>query len=327
MIEEINSLIKQCDHRRFRVANFSGIIFLCGGKMGPEEGDSLSARDFFYRQIKEKHSDIFDRIFLAEDINNWFFDMLREEYTPDLLSFEKTLSGLASAICLIVESPGSIAELGAFSALEEISDRLMVVVRGEHNSNDSFIALGPITYLKRLKPERDRVFVYPWGLTEDKNPIPDKNHLSKICKDFINDLRRFETENPKDVRFDSEIEGHITLLIGDLVDRFSALRIRELVQLLEGLGLKSEEKSIKHYLLILEKIGFVRRYEYRGSKYYVSVRENNFIEFKLKDAPPDLIDRSRFKINLLEKYRKGDQSRLLAIKKAKEECQGEIRND
>lgn len=321
MMEEINSLIEHCDLSRFRITKFSGLIFLCGGKMGPHAGDPLSARDFFYRQIKENHSDIFKRIFLAEQIFGWFEDMLREEYTPDLLSFEKTLSGLASAICLIVESAGSIAELGAFSVAEGISDRLMVVVRRKYNTKGSFISLGPISYLNQLMPARARVFVYPWDVTEDDSHVPNLNDLGDICEDFIHDLRRFESENPKDVRFNSKMEGHLTLLVGDLVDRFSALRIQELKQLADGLKLNIDEKSIKHYLLILEKIGFIKKYEYRSSKYYVSVTDNSFIDFKLKKAPPNLIDRNRFKINLLEKYRKEDRSRRLAIKKAIEEWQ------
>src|SRR5690606_20140493 len=47
-----------------------------------------------------------------------------------------------------LESPGAIAELGLFSALEEFQEKLLIFVDNAHYQADSFIRLGPIQYLE-----------------------------------------------------------------------------------------------------------------------------------------------------------------------------------
>ena len=137
---------------------------------------------------------------------------------------------------MIVESPGSIAELGAFSVKDVIAQRLMVAVRRQYNTAGSFISLGPISYLKKLSPKRDRVFVYPWGLewdnVQDKS-FPIIDDLKEISPDFIGDLIRFDSENEKTGRFDIKMKGHISLIICDLIGWFPALKLGEIKDLLE----------------------------------------------------------------------------------------------
>ncbi len=253
-------------------------------------------------------------------MNGWFVEMIRDHFTPNLLAFERHLSGLASAVCLIVESPGSMAELGAFSVTKGIAERLMVVVRQKYTDDASFIELGPLAHLKDLKPERDRIFRYEWAVDWDaaeKQPIASLSDLEKIAQDFIEDLQTFDRENPKKVSFNRETPGHVSLFLCDVIDLFLGMKLRELAEICAAIRLEMSEKNLKEHLTILDKIGLIKILPYRGSTYYVSIKDNNnYIDYEFKGAPPDLIDRNRFKFNVAELYKKADESRWNAIASA-----------
>lgn len=307
-----------------QIRRHSGIILFCGGQIGGTPELTVSARDYFYRTIENLNPELFARIVLAEQIDAWAADMMRHEYTPDLLSFERHLSGLASFTCLIVESPGSIAELGAFSVTEGIFERLMVAVRREWNREGSYISRGPIDYLKKYGVA-DSVFVYPWGLIWDsvaEKSFPVVEDLEAITNDFLEDMQRFEASLVKRPKFNKSMEGNISLLIADFISQFSALKLREIEKVIEKIGLDLDRKKIKAHLLVLEKLNIIVSYEYRSSIYYVSTKTVDCIEYNFKESP-DLSDKTRWSFKVSEFYQERDRSRMIAIKAARKELKGE----
>lgn len=328
MDEVLEQIKKHLVLPNLKISNLSGVIFLCGGKTSKSTlTPTESLRDHLCRIIQKDHPALYDRIFLAERISEWFNEIFRTTHTSDLLSFEEHISGLASAICLIVESPGSIAELGAFSMNSAINPRLMVIIRSDFNTKNSFISLGPITYLEDLTPRREsgRVFVYPWKTTWDdiqKRDFPDQTDINNIGQELIEDLLKFESENPKVTLFDPKMKGHVSLLICDLLGCFSALKIGELHGITSHAGLPDTELQLKWHLLILEKIGLIKSYTWRGTPYYVSLTDEKFIEYNFTDPPAVIVDRDRIKMRLAEEYQKKDPDRLKAIVLAKKEASG-----
>ena len=214
---------------QIRVRQYSGLVFLCGGPTSTDCDKPRSARDVFLRRIKKQHPTLFKRIFLAERISQWAADMIRERYTPDLLTFEEHVSGLASAISLIVESPGSIAELGSFCLMPEVRDRLMVVTRSDWIKDPSFISLGPMAYLREHTPRHaNPIHIYPWRMRWDhrsKQSLPNLTDLDALADKFVQDLGMFEEKLTKRPRLNQKNMGHLSLLINDMVYLFSALRI------------------------------------------------------------------------------------------------------
>jgi hypothetical protein len=65
-------------------------------------------------------------------------------------------------IILFVESPGSIAELGAFSALKTVQPKVLAVVNKKFD-RPSFIANGPVRHLQELG---SAVYKYLWNPAE-----------------------------------------------------------------------------------------------------------------------------------------------------------------
>ena len=78
-----------------------------------------------------------------------FEELIRGKGGFDLLSLENLLAQSVHVIVIVLESPGAIAELGAFTNHPQLSNRLVVVVDKKFRKARSFIALGPIRYLKR----------------------------------------------------------------------------------------------------------------------------------------------------------------------------------
>src|SRR5579871_634344 len=112
MDQSIVSFLKSVDIPQCRVQNTPRFIFLCGGMTRTSGRHYASARDYFFRYIKANDTALLKRVRLAESINNWFDNDIFE----DLLELEVILADCSDLTLLFVESPGSIAELGAFAA-------------------------------------------------------------------------------------------------------------------------------------------------------------------------------------------------------------------
>lgn len=127
-----------------RLQNTPNLLFLCGGPMA-DVGPYLSARDYFHRALKRKKPDLARRVKLAEDINGWFKNAWFKNETAfsDLLEVENYIAHLAAVTVLFVESPGSIAELGAFAASDHLRRKTVAVLNESHDSENTFIAEGP----------------------------------------------------------------------------------------------------------------------------------------------------------------------------------------
>ncbi len=113
-------------------------LFLCGG---------MSTRS------KSSHRDILRKRIKADNINilypeDLFMEMLNKRQY-DLLTMEEVLACNSDIIVIIPESPGSFAELGAFSQNKLIAKKLLVFQHNKFKRTRSFISQGPIDYMNR----------------------------------------------------------------------------------------------------------------------------------------------------------------------------------
>ncbi len=92
---------------------------------------------------------------------NLFEELMGSKANFDLLSLENLLAKSVHAVVIILESPGAIAELGAFSNHAELSDRLVVVINKKYRKDKSFIILGPVRYL--IKKNKSVVIFHNLG--------------------------------------------------------------------------------------------------------------------------------------------------------------------
>jgi len=115
-------------------------IFLCGGS-GKEEK--------FRRKIGNGISNIVSNykysVYYPEDM---FIELILGHKKQDLLTLENLLANSVNAVTILLQSPGTFTELGAFTNYKKLKDKLIVVIDPKYMKKRSFINLGPIRFLK-----------------------------------------------------------------------------------------------------------------------------------------------------------------------------------
>jgi hypothetical protein len=62
------------------------------------------------------------------------------------LQMEEALADLADSLVIVVESPGAFAELGAFSLVDRLRRKLLLILDNEYEEDQSFINTGPVRW-------------------------------------------------------------------------------------------------------------------------------------------------------------------------------------
>lgn len=285
------------------------IIFLCGGAYGNiSDPKILSMRDAFLKVLKFPAVGSRD-VILAEDITR---DSGFAEHYRDILEFETDLAQITDLILLFCESEGSFAELGSFASIEEIAQRILVVIRDHYWNQNSFITLGPLRFLNRNYEAS--VFVL-----EDEAVGIAGNSCANIALNSFRDLldpplreRLGRTREPS--TFNPDRPGHIIKLIVGLIQDFGALTEDEVAALLEKLGIDLAKERLRSYLLCAKSVKWlvVERKGFRD--FLVAVPDKAAVNFRyLGEALPK--NRARRRLDIRKYWQKHDELRFRAISK------------
>lgn len=117
------------------------VIFLCGKDKSDKNSYRAKVASFLQ---KEKSY----QLAYPEDL---FEDLLEGQGGNSLLALEQQLAEAVDLIVLIPESPGSFAELGAFSMKTELARKMLILRLSKFKSGKSFINHGPIRLVKSSK--------------------------------------------------------------------------------------------------------------------------------------------------------------------------------
>lgn len=128
LLDELRSRLRQRSTPDSRIPKF---IFLCGQK--PED-QIRTNRDHIMRVLRG-FQDV--RVVLAEELWN--------RADVDLLSFEQFMAHISDCVVLFLESYGTAAELGSFTAVDGLIPKLLVYEDKKYRTANSFINNGPIS--------------------------------------------------------------------------------------------------------------------------------------------------------------------------------------
>lgn len=294
---------------RIHVEAPTEIIFLCGGAYSSIGDEAiLSMRDAFLKVLKFPAVGSRD-VILAEDITR---DSGFAEHYQDILEFETDLAQITDLVLLFCESEGSFAELGSFSSVEEIAQRILVVIRDRYWKTDSFITLGPLRFFNR-KHEAS-VFV----LEDEAVGIVGDNCAGISLNNFRDHLdpplreRLERTKEPS--TFDAHRPGHIIKLIVGLVQEFGALTEDEIAALVEKLGIELTRERLRSFLMCAKSVQWlvVERKGFRD--FLVAVPDKEAVNFRyLGENLPK--NRARRKVGIREYWKQHDEPRFRAISK------------
>lgn len=256
------------DTERIHVYSATEVVFLCGGPFSDiSEPTPRSLRDAFLKILD--FAPLRDRVLLqAEEITSAF--SFFHDY-DNILDFETDLAQVVELIILFCESEGSLAELGAFAMIDEIAQRLFVIVRHDHWDELSFVKLGP---LRRLENKFGRASIY---VLEESDVGMEGDDASHVDKDILAGLlnaplsARLQREREPST-FDPTRSGHIIKLIVGLIQEYGALVLDEIVSLLALLNAGRTNEQVRGYLLCGEAVGWLRKVSRGSNDYFVAVR-------------------------------------------------------
>jgi hypothetical protein len=260
---ELIEFFNDQDLDKLRVSRPSKLIFLCGGAINSKKSSRPSnLRDYLlrYDPIKTQY-----KIVLAEAAVTLF----RETDYKDLISFEEHIAQISSIVLVIAESPGSLAELGAFSSNEHIKPSLRVLMQEKLYNAESFVKLGPI---RRMTNERrELVGVYPWSSLKDGRVVISslRRHKRAIVS-FIND----HVDSTPTSRAYSSLNGAARFyLIYWVVFLCLAVSRSTLSDYVRALDPSLSESDIRNALYCMQLAGWVDSVPY-GPKDYVFVNHD-----------------------------------------------------
>ncbi|XQK49223.1 retron St85 family effector protein [Escherichia coli] len=128
--QNLANLIKS---RLFQQKNKNKVtVFLCGGDLN----DPFFCRNKVKR-VLETHPKI--EIFYPEEL---FDELLYGQGQHSLLSLENILADSVDVIIIIPESPGSFAELGAFSNNEKLCKKMICLQDDKFKLKKAFLIMG-----------------------------------------------------------------------------------------------------------------------------------------------------------------------------------------
>jgi hypothetical protein len=78
-----------------------------------------------------------------------FIELIFGHQKQDLLTLENLLADSANVVVILLQSPGTFTELGAFTNYDRLCNKLIIIMNPKYAPSRSFINLGPIRYLKK----------------------------------------------------------------------------------------------------------------------------------------------------------------------------------
>lgn len=215
-------------------------IFLCGAKNMEKD----TVRFLIYEEIKDnsKYNVIFPE---------WLFSNLLVKKEYNLLKLEHELASQVDAIVLPLEGYGAIAEIGAFSSINELVGKIIVINKKKYKRESSFINLGPIKLI--LNENKENVIYIDNNHINKLDNEKENAKIKKMILQRIKSLRKVESKH--------EIKNlfNLSRFILNVIAIFQPILKKEIVNLLKKFRKNIPPYYVEPCLEILLEKGKVDR--------------------------------------------------------------------
>ena len=243
MARTLAEIAKTLNLGKSSVQNRTPMLFLCGGSLPKARYAPASLRGFLVKVLKGKRKVLRSSVILAEDAAKWYRGANGPQYS-NLVDLEEQIAALSTLILLIVESSGSIAELGAFSFIPSLRAKLHVILDGSFQKDRSFIMDGPVAMVdaeSKAKGGPSRYYTYDW-LKRKGKPTVNARGAEQVAHQIVAEiLDPAVKEMSKSELFRKGSMEHQMLLVADLVNVSGALLISEIMEILTVLEVGIEQ--------------------------------------------------------------------------------------
>ncbi|WP_206017615.1 retron St85 family effector protein [Pseudoalteromonas sp. Z9A4] len=156
-------------------------IFLCGADIK----DKKKGRSKMATILTENQSRIPYELLYPESL---FDDLLAGQGQLSLLALENILADSVDAIVLLPESPGSFAELGAFSSNPKLVNKIICIANKRYKNKRSFLNYGPNRLIKAS--ESGKV------IDLDYEELDNPKSSSKIFRTISDSVTKIQKQSP-----------------------------------------------------------------------------------------------------------------------------------
>jgi hypothetical protein len=233
------------------------IVLLCGGlvpiKDHPDDPNlPIASMRHAITQANTSYE-----IFRPEEIQAWQNDGIYK----NLMDFEADLASICSLVVIILESAGSLVELGAFSQLPDLSKNIIAITSSSFENDGSFINLGILRFI--AENHRSSVKRYPWDI------LQPQQLTTEIIQDVISDIEDELTGLGSSQVLKPTQSSHMIVLICEIVRLFKALKEHEILGYLNTLGCGLTKDQLKRKLFLLEQFKLLKKEVYSDSIFYM----------------------------------------------------------
>lgn len=282
------------------VDSLPDLVAIFGGTLSSQKeiadgSPPKSCRDAYVQWLAAKSPSLWSKVLMPESYEDWN----NFNTYDDLLLFEADLGYLTAAIAVFLEAPGSIAELGAFSQIESLKDRLVIVVIKDLHPIRSFISLGPLRQLE--KRDKHSVCVVP---AQDETEI--LNDINVINTAVLRKMAGNKTKRA----FMPDDKQHQFALALDLIALIEVVTLTDIKLLFEHFHVNVNDHRIAQILFTLEKSGLVRKRRYGGIDYFgPAMRGTRYLDFKGRSAD-EKFNRARLQTKILTNRNPADRGKV-----------------
>jgi hypothetical protein len=281
-LEKVIQLLELVDFEKSEIRRDSRYVFLCGGPIDSARGSPPSVREALLQHLPSRDRINDAHIILAERAT----EGLPGSNFTNLLDLEEYIAAVVDGVILIVESAGSICELGAFVKTPEISSKLIILISNTHDNISSFIKIGALKYFAELNDKEPEISPFHWDVG---------NGVVSVQPYVLDEMVKELSESVVRVRPKGRLR---TMNLGDRIFITLALchllrgaKIGEIKSCYEAVGLLKYQDEIVKHLSVLEICNLVQPISHgKKAKYYLP----NVQRLPLKIAfKPDVEDRDR----------------------------------
>ncbi|WP_439515433.1 retron St85 family effector protein [Oceanibaculum nanhaiense] len=282
-------LLGKVDFEKSKIIQPQKLVFVCGGQKSDDPNAPTSMREVLLARAADAGTPRQlggAKVILAEAAVNF----LADSSFSNLLDLERFIAAAVHAVVLIVESPGSMCELGAFVMAGEIRSKLIVVMQSGHMRQPSFIINGAIGFFKK-EEENAQILGYNWEINHSTRVISVPNYaIEGILTELPLAMDSVHTMHAKEI-FSRNLDGHLIYLTLSFCHLIRAAKLGDIKRCFEFSNIKIAETILRHCLDILQICELVKSVRHGKLDYYVALVEEMPLEIAFREGT-DKADRS-----------------------------------
>lgn len=241
-------------------SSFFTFVFLCGGDKRTHNSRELLT------DILVRNDDV--KIIISENLEKFKGNL-------DLLTFENVLEAVSKMILIPLESFGTSCELGAFTRIDNESNKVVAIIEEKHSKDKSFVNYGPIQLLKEIND--DRVFTVSYQHSGENhymltNSKIEALHSHSLITSGIKIVKYYSKKNSDDVGLITNLDSFLVAILDyvclvsfatiDMIMEFFSMRLNDDSFVIRSSSMKIIDNSkikdvIMSFLHILESINFL----------------------------------------------------------------------